>query len=458
MEFILWLGFYFLTVYALLPAFVSRMFGFRVFNRGKTEKEISITFDDGPDPVYTPQLLDLLKRYGARCTFFLVGAHAEQHPEIVARIHKEGHVIGIHNYQHYTNWLMRPKTVRKHILRTSDVINRITGIRPVYYRPPWGIVNLFDFRRLGHLQIVLWTGMFGDWKAKVGAEKLYLRMRRKLRPGEVFVLHDSGRTFGADEEAPAQMISALERILEDGRQKGYRFVGVDDMIALTEKNKPRKIGWFKKIIVSIWMLWEKAFHAVFRLKPVGDGTKYHYRIRKYSGPTIEMRDGKSLRGGDYVFELHFDNQMLYNIGMKSRTSVQIAIRLIRDMESGLPDMARILETAPNGDKVAALYGVTMIHQGGGALGFQAFDLPKGFFARLTNRYLKFMLSVIHPEGGKRVKEHGELSPKIILMERSDLMAWKGRTGRERPSRAARRESKEPAAGASSGIPADQVGV
>ncbi|WP_276356363.1 polysaccharide deacetylase family protein [Cohnella caldifontis] len=489
MEYVLWIGFYIMTFYALLPALISRIFGFRVFQRGRADQEIALTFDDGPDPVYTPKLLDLLKKYGATGTFFLVGSHAEKYPEIVARIHDEGHVIGIHNYLHHSNWLMRPKTVKKQILRTSDVIKRITGIRPNYYRPPWGIVNLFDYRRLGHLQIVLWTGMFGDWKLRVGAEKLYRRMRRKLNPGEVFVLHDCGRTFGADEDAPGEMIKALERILVDGKQEGYRFVGVDEMISITEENNrrpkseassdqggeetasrsatssgrgsTRRIGPFKRAFVSLWMLWERAFHVLFRLRPIGDGSKYNYRIRKYGGPEIRLTDGSSLRRGDSVLELHFDNEMLFNMGMNARSAVHTAIQLIRDMEKGLPEIARTLENAPGGENVKALYGVSMIHRGAESMGFQVYDLPKGLFAWSSNLYLKFLLSVIHPEGGKRVREHGDtLSPRIILMERGDLLAWKDRSGRQRPSRISRREAAghEPEEEAAPALSPDQVGV
>lgn len=462
METFLWLGFYFMTFYALLPAFISRIFGFRVFMRGKTDNEIALTFDDGPDPVYTPQLLDLLKRYDAKATFFVVGSHAEQNPDIIARIHEEGHVIGIHNYVHYSNWLMRPKTVKRQIFRTSDVIKRITGFRPEFYRPPWGIVNIFDYRRLGHLQIVLWTSIFGDWRVRVGAEKLYRRMRPKLKPGEVFVLHDCGRTFGADENAPAQMIEALERILQDGRKEGYRFVGIDEMIALTEKNrfaragnesktssaeepkvkqngdKAHVIGPFKKVAVWLWLLWEKIFHVLFRLRPVGDGTSFNYRIRKYSGKTIELRDGKQLKPGDRVMEMHFENKMLFEMGMNSRSSVHTAIRLVREVERGLPDLARALENEPNGGSVVALYGISMIHRGSEGLGFQTFEMPRGLFSWMTNLYLRFMISVINPDGGKRVREHGErLIPRMLVMDRDVFLSWIHRTGKQRPSRAAR---------------------
>ena len=112
MENLLVWGFYFLTLYAFLPGLVSRLFGFRVFKKGITNREIALTFDDGPDPFYTPLLLDLLARHGARATFFVVGSHAERHPELLQRMRDEGHIIGIHNYVHKTNWLMRPGRLR----------------------------------------------------------------------------------------------------------------------------------------------------------------------------------------------------------------------------------------------------------------------------------------------------------------------------------------------------------
>jgi hypothetical protein len=93
------------------------------------------------------------------------------------------------------------------------------------------------------------------------------------------------------------------------------------------------------------------------------------------------------------------------------------------------------------------------------MGFQTFDLPKGLFSWMTRNYLKFMLSIIHPDGGKRIREYGEhLTPKMILMERGDLLSWKDRSGRERPSRMERREAKTPALPLDHGASADQLGV
>ncbi|BBI34811.1 polysaccharide deacetylase family protein [Cohnella abietis] len=466
MEIILWIGFYFLTFYAFLPALISRIFGFRVFMKGQAKKEVALTFDDGPDPVYTPKLLDLLKREGAKATFFVVGENAERYPEIVARIHEEGHIIGIHNYVHHTNWFMRPRTVKRQIHRTSDIIKKITGIRPMYYRPPWGMVNVFDYANLGYLQIVLWTSLFGDWRKRLGAEKLYKRMKGKLKPGQVFLLHDCGSTFGADRDAPANTISALERILDDGRKMGYRFIGIDEMIEITERAKNKgvdthmaarrpqvnsdesivennpSIGFMKKLLVSVWMAYEKVFHLLFRLHPVGDGKFFNYRIRRYSGPPMDLRANATLHSGDYIMEIHFENQMLFELGMNSKSTLQIGIKIIREMERTLPDMARELAKATNGDKVKALYGVSMIHRGAESLGYGTYDLPRGFFSWTTNIYLRILIRVIHPSGNKRVRERGEtMSPRMLIMPREILMTWadesreKRRPDRERTVKA-----------------------
>ncbi|GIO13602.1 hypothetical protein J19TS2_31570 [Cohnella xylanilytica] len=471
MDRILWWIFYFLTFYAFIPGFVSRVFGFRVFRRGLAKREIALTFDDGPDPEYTPRLLDLLKSYGAKATFFVVGSHAEKNPELIRRMHEEGHTLGIHNYVHRSNWIMSPRTVKRQVRRTSDIIESITGERPVYYRPPWGIVNVFDFAQLRHMQIVLWTSMFGDWKEKVGAENLYRKMREKLAPGQVFLLHDRGDTFGADPGAPAQTIAALERILKDGRELGLRFVGIGELIAVSDRQraarkaaKPsgpteaeeasaasasasagtraesvRKTGPLKRMVVAAWMVWEKVFHVLFRVRPFGDGSFMNYRLVRYNGRELTLRDGSRLVRGDLVVEMHFDNERMYEIGMKSKSGVHVAIRLIREVERALPDIAREVESLPQAGKIKALYGVSMINRGSEGLGFDTFELPRGMFSALTNVYLKLLMRVIHPDGGKKISEHGgKLEPRIIVMSRAALSFWNGTDSSEEARKAIRR--------------------
>ncbi|NBD26028.1 polysaccharide deacetylase family protein [Paenibacillus sp. T1] len=419
-NFLLW-GFYFLTFYAFLPGLVSRTFGFHVFKRGRAKQEIALTFDDGPDPVYTPRLLDLLKRYDAKATFFVVGIHAEKHPDILKRMHDEGHVIGIHNYVHKTNWLMRPRTVKKQIHRTSDIIKQATGSRTAYYRPPWGIVNLFDFSNLGYLQIILWSALFGDWRKRVGADRLLQRMMKKLRPGEVLLLHDCGLTFGADKEAPENMLAALEPFLAAGQAKGYRFVHITEMIALSGRGKKAgrakpSIGWTKRIAVACWMGWERVFHVLFRVKEVAEDCIFYYRIVPYHGKTLELSDGRSITDKDRVVEIHFDNRKLVKLMTESRSMMQLAVMLIREAKKGMPQLAHKLAADESVQPAKGIYGVSMINRGVEQFGFDVLPMPKGLFDTSTRFYLKLLLRVLNPAGKQRLADQSHpLEPRIIAM-------------------------------------------
>lgn len=422
---LVWL-FYISTLYAFIPGLISRLFGFRVFRRGIADDKFALTFDDGPDPIYTPQLLDLLQQYNAKATFFVVGSNAEKHPEIIKRMHEEGHLIGVHNYNHKTNWLMWPKTVRKHFNRTDQIIYQATGVHTQYYRPPWGIVNLFDYAKKNETQIVLWSAIFNDWRRRVGAKRLFKRMMKKLKGGEVFLLHDCGDTLGADSEAPREMMIALERVLQEAESRGIESIRIDDLIQLTERNRGRagasvakdlRVSWFKSTIVSLWMAWEKLFHFIFKLQTTNpENPVFHFRVRPYLGDPILMQDNVTLQKGDHILELHFDNKKLYEIGSRSKSTVHLAIRLIRDVERTLPEIAEYVLEHKELHNVKALYGVSMLNRGPEQFGFTVADLPKGWFARSTKVYLKFMLSVIHPAGHGRLKQNSQqLVPKLMIM-------------------------------------------
>ncbi|MEK3987228.1 polysaccharide deacetylase family protein [Paenibacillus sp. VTT E-133280] len=418
---LLWL-FYISTFYAFIPGMISRIFGFRVFRKGTGQNEFALTFDDGPDPRFTPLLLDLLKKYDAKATFFVVGSNAERYPDLIRRIHGEGHLIGIHNYVHKTNWLMRPATVRRQIQRTNDIIYNIIGERSTYYRPPWGIVNLFDISKRRQVEIVLWSVMFGDWREKLGAQRLTEKMLARLNPGEVMLLHDSGTTLGADPGAPENMLIALELTLQEAQKRGLRSIRVDDMIKMAEKSPIRRLSFSKRVLVGLWLAWEQVFQVLFQLKTINPADPFmHYRMRKYQGEPVELGDGTLLSKGDKVIELHIDNRQLFELGIHSRSSAQLAIRMIRRMEKGLPMLAEVIADDVNLAQAKALYGVSMINRGPEKFGFSVHDLPDGIFARSTKFYLKILLSVIHPDGGARLKERSEvLVPKLILMPVSEL--------------------------------------
>lgn len=417
---------YFFSFYAFLPAFISRTFGFRVFKKGLVKKEIALTFDDGPDAVYTPKLLELLARYDAKATFFIVGAHGEAQPELLRKIHEEGHTLGIHNYVHKTNWFMRPRSVKRQIERTCEIIREATGSRSNYYRPPWGIINVFDFAGIGHLQIVLWSSMFGDWNKRLGAERLKRKMLKKLRPGEVLLLHDCGQTPGAHHDAPANMLIALEAYLQEGVRQGYRFVTIEEMIKLTERAKERQLSWFKKSLITLWLQYERLFHLAFQLKQVGvESPALHYRMISYSGQPIELAEGERLSKGDRVVELHFDNRKLSGIAAEAASPLAAGIRMLREVEAALPMLAHQLAHDPAAADAKALYGVTMIHRGADRFGFEVIPLPDGLFARTTRIYLRLLMRVLtkKPRNAKSKERRKAIDPCMLLYPMSKIQAF-----------------------------------
>ncbi|OAB34086.1 polysaccharide deacetylase family protein [Paenibacillus glacialis] len=411
---LLWL-FYISSFYAFIPGMITRIFGFRVFRKGNSEREFALTFDDGPDPHYTPKLLDMLQRYNAKGTFFVVGKNAEQHPELIKRMYDEGHLIGIHNYIHKSNWIMRPATVRSQIKKTDEIIYAITGERTSYYRPPWGIVNLFDFAKRNQFKIVLWSAMFGDWRVKMGSDKLAKRMLNKLKPGEVMLLHDCGSTVGANPDAPKQMLIALEQVLQEAKRRNLQSIRVDEMIQVSARNTKLTPG--KIAVVKLWLMWEVVFHFIFQLKTVNPADPFlHYRQRSYKGKTLTLDNGSLLEHGDSIIELHVDNEKLFQLGVKSRSTVHLAIQMIRSMEKELPMLAQQLIENDEFKHVKALYGVSMINRGPKKFGFSILDLPEGWFSKSTKVYLKILLNIIHPTGQERLKDSpSKLVPKMMIM-------------------------------------------
>jgi peptidoglycan/xylan/chitin deacetylase (PgdA/CDA1 family) len=179
---------------------------------GGRTRAVALTFDDGPDPRWTPAVLDLLRRYHTQATFCLVGEHAVEHPELVRRIAIDGHALCDHTWSHDEALPGRSAaTIRAEITRTYDAIVAASGgIRPRYYRAPagrWSPAELADARRLG-LRPLGWSVDPADWRRPPAA----LITRRVLAgavPGAIVLLHDGYGDRAATLAALPEILPAL---------------------------------------------------------------------------------------------------------------------------------------------------------------------------------------------------------------------------------------------------------
>lgn len=191
-----------------------------------TDKVIYLTFDDGPNPVYTTKLLTLLKEYHIKASFFLVAQYASEYPLVVKRIKEEGHVIGFHSLSHKSAMIQTPHYTNMEFEKSIELMESL-GISPKYYRAPWGHVNvatLYNVKKHGFKQ-VLWDVMVQDWQKDTTVDELQYKLLKNTKPGDVICLHD-GR--GAD-CAPERMIEALSKTIPIWLEQGYRFDGIDEI-------------------------------------------------------------------------------------------------------------------------------------------------------------------------------------------------------------------------------------
>jgi len=207
----------------------SQLFG-RTFVRGADRRRLALTYDDGPNDPHTLRLLEALGRRPARATFFLIGRFVKQRPEIVRAIAQAGHAIGNHTYTHPSLIFCSPARVRVEMEDTERALEDALGkAADRLFRPPFGArrPDVLGAARAMNLQPVLWSASGYDWKLTT-PEKVEQRLIRRIRGGEVILLHDGGhQAMGADR---AHTVAASERLLARYQAEGYRFVTVPEMM------------------------------------------------------------------------------------------------------------------------------------------------------------------------------------------------------------------------------------
>lgn len=182
------------------------------------EKKIAITFDDGPHPYYTEQLLDGLQKRGVHATFFVTGQAAEQYPEIIRRMQEEGHLIGNHTYSHLQLSSRNRELFKKELIQTNEIIEKITGQEVQYVRPPYGS---WDKKLETELMMfpVLWNIDPLDWCCG-DASCIVQKVVDKAEENSIILLHDEYKSS----------ITAALQIVDTLQAQGYTFVTVDEIL------------------------------------------------------------------------------------------------------------------------------------------------------------------------------------------------------------------------------------
>jgi peptidoglycan/xylan/chitin deacetylase (PgdA/CDA1 family) len=184
------------------------------------EKIIYLTFDDGPHPIATPYVLDLLKKYQAKATFFCIGKNVVEHPAIYRRILDEGHRTGNHTFNHLNGWKVKNDQYIRNILDAAKHIDSNL------FRPPYGRITKFQVKILTDIapykgsdrrfNIIMWDVLSGDFDTSLPAEACTINVINKTRPGSIVVFHDSEKAF-------PRMKDTLPDMLKYFSEKGYRF-------------------------------------------------------------------------------------------------------------------------------------------------------------------------------------------------------------------------------------------
>ncbi|HZT72139.1 MAG TPA: glycosyltransferase [Terriglobales bacterium] len=226
---------------------------YRLDMYGYAPKAIALTFDDGPDPRWTPRILDILRANGVHGTFFVIGANVDRFPNLVRRAYAEGNEIGNHTFLHPDSSDISRLQLQLELNSTERLVESILGVKMVLFRPPYGVdatptTNdevrpLEDAQQLGY--IVVGEGIDPhDWQRGTTSDAIVASVLAQLGQGSILLLHDAGGDRAAT-------VAALPRIIAALRQRGYRFVLVSDLMGRTRAQVMPPLGAWDRI--GVWL-------------------------------------------------------------------------------------------------------------------------------------------------------------------------------------------------------------
>lgn len=202
-------------VTARTPYILKKIYYSLIWDLKNGQKEIFLTFDDGPNPEVTHSVLEILKKFGARATFFCIGRNAERYPDTIRKIREDGHSVGNHTYSHLKGWITSNTEYYADIELAGKFIN--SGL----FRPPYGKIKRRQLKYLRQFyHIIMWDIMSSDFDPNISKERCLSNVLNNVRPGSIVVFHDS-------EKSKEKMLYALPKVLETLNQQGYIMNSID---------------------------------------------------------------------------------------------------------------------------------------------------------------------------------------------------------------------------------------
>lgn len=204
-----------------IPSWIKSLYPKRTWGVKTNQREIYLSFDDGPHPSVTAFVLDELAKFNAKASFFCIGKNVVKYPDIYRRIINEGHTIGNHSFNHLNGWKVSNEQYLQDILKASLYIDS------KLYRPPYGRMTSFQQGLLkGKMQVVMWSILSGDFDNKISAERCLSNVLMNIYPGAIVVFHDSEKAF-------AVLRDVLPKTLSYLTEKGYSFKRLEDKVEVS---------------------------------------------------------------------------------------------------------------------------------------------------------------------------------------------------------------------------------
>lgn len=183
-------------------------------------KEVALTFDDGPDTEWTPQILSILRQYGVKATFFCVGRRIQTNPDVFMQMIHDGHEVGNHSWDHSNLSKLTKEQIRQQLVQTNDQVQQLIGVKPATLRPPYGALNqdVVDTALSLNQKIILWNVDSLDWSGLSG-DQIAVNVLSNTGPGAIILMHSATGEGGTLQGT----VDGLPRIIERLSQLGYQF-------------------------------------------------------------------------------------------------------------------------------------------------------------------------------------------------------------------------------------------